>query len=280
MGIFVLAMTGVLAGGAAPICDNDGTADIEITVRNTWQAPYAQQILDLSSQGGILYFRSNLDGKIFSVDPEDGSYIGELAIPDSCRSGFGLAVLGDGLYINCDTSPYIYRNPGSGSWESYANPSGTAGGALSNNPWQWNTIVEGYSWSSDRGIFSFESDGSGSQYYALPDIWGTVTGIAAHEVATLGGGASNPYALVVTSRDQHEFFFFWSAGSSYYKYAQEPCPITVQQSLGLAFDFTRSHFFWSYIGADGEYYVSELEIPVLGALDGATWAEVKSSFAE
>lgn len=280
MGIFVLAMTGLLAGGSAPICGNDGTADIEITVINTWQAPYAQQILDLSSQGGMLVFRSNLDGRIFRADPDNGSYIGELSIPDSCRSGFGLALLPDGFYINCDTSPYIFHNPGSGPWESYPNPAGTPGGALSNNPWEWGTLIEGYSWASDRGVFIFESDGSGSQYYALPDIWGTVSGIAAHEVATLGRGASSPYALVVTSRDQHEFFFFWSTGSSYYKYAQEPCPVAVQQSLGLAFDFTRRTFFWSYIGMDGEYYVSELFMPILGALDVATWAEVKSSFSD
>lgn len=269
----IVSLAAVSAGTAS------ASGEIPITILNTWQAPYAQQILGMSVQGDIYVFRSNLDGKIIRFDPDTGAYIGELAIPTAYRSGLGVALLGDGFYIDCDTSPYIYRNPGSGAWDSFPNPAALAGRGLSNDPSNWTAIVEGYSWAADRGFFSFDSDGSGSEYSSLEGIWGTISGIAAHWVA-VDGQQDQPFAMVVTSSDQHEFLFYWRSGSTYYLYGQEPCPVDVQQSLGLAFAPSRDSFFWSYIGTNGQYYVSELFMPILGDLESTTWGAIKSGFDE
>lgn len=269
--------SGIVTMAAVSAVTASASGEIPITILNTWQAPYAQQILGMSVQGEMYVFRSNLDGKIIRFNPDDGAYIGELAIPTAYRSGFGVALLGDGFYIDCDTSPYIYHNPGAGAWDSFPNPAAVGGRGLSNDPSNWTSIVEGYSWAADRGSFAFEGDGTGSEYSSLEGIWGTISGIAAHWVA-VDGQSDQPYAMVVTSSDQHEFMFYFRNGSSYYLYGQEPCPVEVQQSLGLAFAPYRDSFFWSYIGMNGQYYVSELFMPILGDLESTTWGSLKSGF--
>lgn len=277
MGIFLVLIT-ALAGGDATPAAGSGFYDIDIDVVNTWQAPYAQEILDLSmTDGDQLVFRSNLDGVIFIADPDDGSFIDEVPLPED-ESGFGLAHLGTSYYINSDTTPFIYHSTGSTGWESFPNPAGTSGSGMSNDPDQWNTISEAFS-QADRRIYSFDSDGSGEEFGVLPGVTGTLSGIAAHWVA-VDWLADLPFALVATSFDQHEFFFYFESGGVYYQYGQEPCPVSVLQSLGLAFAPYRSSFFWSYTGLDGEYYVSELSIPVLGELDSATWGAIKGSFQD
>jgi hypothetical protein len=277
MGIFLVLLT-ALAGGDATPATGSGFYDIDIDVVNTWQAPYASEILDLTmtEYGENLLFRSNLDGTIFIADPDDGSLISELIMPEV--SGFGLVHLGSSYYINSDTSPFIYHSTGSTGWESFPNPAGVSGSGMSNDPDQWNTISEACS-QTDRRIYSFDYDGSGEEFGVLPGVTGTLSGIAAHWVAT-DGLADLPYAIIATSFDQHEFFFYFESGGVYYQYGQEPCPVSVLQSLGLAFAPYRSSFFWSYIGLDGEYYVSELFIPVLGELDSATWGAIKGSFQD
>lgn len=276
MNSFLVLLTAVAGGDATPGAGS-GFDYIDIDVLNTWQAPYASEILDLSmTSSGELAFRSDLDMKIFLADPDDGSYIGEILLP-GC-SGFGLACLGSSYYINSDTSPYIFHSTGSTAWESFPNPAMFAGTGMTNDPNVWDTLSEACSQADDR-IYSFDYNGAGEEFGVLPEVTGELSGIAAHWVAT-DGLTELPFALVATCFYQHQFFFFFENGGVYYQYGLEPCPISEQQSLGLAFAPSRSSFFWSYLALDGEYYVSELSIPILGELDSATWGAIKSGFQD
>ncbi len=277
---FFLVFLMATAGGDTTPEAGSGFYDIDIDVVNTWQAPYAQEILDLTmtEYEENLLFRSNLDGAIFIADPDDGSFIDEVPLPEDA-SGFGLACLGSSYYINSDTSPLVYHSTGLTEWESFPNPAGIQGSGMTNDFGGSSIVLTEVSSQADHLIYSFDYDGSGEEFGVLPGITGTLSGIAAHWVA-VDGLADLPYAIIATSFDQHEFFFYSESGGVYYQYGQEPCPVSVQQSLGLAFAPYRSSFFWSYIGLDGEYYVSELFIPVLGELDSATWGAIKGSFQD
>jgi hypothetical protein len=273
-----LAGTGWLGAAAEPMT-------IDIDVLSTWQADYAQEILDLAwgvdyGYEGPLLFRSNQDGMIFMADPEDGSFLGEIALP-SGSSGFGLCwdyYAGENRYfINSDLSPLVFHTDGAGVWDSFPNPAGAGGMGMSVD--FWSTGLAEVCPTSSNLLYTFQGDGTGVADYLIQGITGTMSGLAAHEVAT-SDRLQAPSALVVTCSDQPEFFFLFNNGSLYYLYGQEPCPVTVDQSLGITFAKGRNTFFWSYRGLDGEYYVSELFIPILGTLESATWAAVKAGIRD
>ncbi len=271
----VLAFLASVGTGATGVQDAASPGAIEITVVNTWQAPYAQEILDLSytAWGWNLAFRSSSDGKIFFADPDDGSYQGEVPLPEDC-TGFGLEIYDGSEYFVTNTATGQIQHGLGVTWESFDNPALPGEGALAWSCYGMGpAMAEGVSTSDE--FYVFDLYGGGLTTYVLPGIGGTMSGVAAHEVAVTGQDYS-PFALVVTCSDYPWFYFYLLYGGQYYMVGEEPCPVPVQQSLGIELLPDRGTFFWSYIGTDGEYYVSELEIPVLGALDEATWGSIKA----
>jgi hypothetical protein len=265
--------------GIGGVCSAEDLMTIDIDVLNTWQADYAQEILDLAwvddGYGGPLLFRSNQDGMIFMADPEDGSFLGEIPLPPG-SSGFGLGFddYGRRYFINSDLSPEVFHTDGAGVWDSFPNPAGADGEGMAFDIHTPGWLAEVCPPSGNR-LYSFYNDGTGVASLLIQGITGMISGLATHQVMT-SDRLQAPFALVVTCLDQPEFFFLFNYGSLYSLYGQEPCPVTVDQSLGIAFAASRSTFFWSYRGLDGEYYVSELAIPILGSLESATWASVKT----
>lgn len=274
-------MPWMIVSGLAGICGVSSAEDlmtIDIDVLNTWQADYALEILDIAwvdnGYEGPLLFRSNQDGMIFMADPDDGSFLGEIPLPPG-SSGFGLCFddYGSRYFINSDISPEVFHTDGAGVWDSFPNPAGAGGMGMAVD--FWSTGLAEVCPTSSNLLYTFQGDGTGVADYLIQGITGTMSGLAAHEVAT-SDRLQAPSALVVTCSDQPELFFLFNYGSLYYLYGQEPCPVTVDQSLGITFAKGRNTFFWSYRGLDGEYYVSELFIPILGSLESATWAAVKA----
>jgi WD40 repeat protein len=278
----VLLMIASGLAGIGGVSSAEDLMTIDIDVLNTWQADSAQEILDLAwvhDGDGLLLFRSNQDGMIFMADPEDGSFLGELALP-SGSSGFGLCFddYGSRYFINSDISPLVFHTDGSGVWDSFPNPAGAGGMGMAVD--YWTTGLAEVCPTSSNLLYTFQGDGTRVADYLIQGITGTMSGLAAHEIAT-SDRSQAPYALVVTCSDQPEFFFLvFNDGPVYSMYGQEPCPVTVDQSLGITLAEGRNTFFWSYRGLDGEYYVSELFIPILGNLESATWAAVKAGIQD
>lgn len=269
----------IAAGQSAAIPSNSPTLHIPITVLNTWQAPYASEILDLSyaDWGWPLAFRSSADGKIFFADPDDGSYQGEVPLPAGC-TGFGLEIYNGSEYFVTNTATGKIQHGTGVTWESFDNPATPCDGALVWSCFNMGPEIAEGSGSSSAELYVFGLDGGGIATYTLPGITGTVRGVAAHYVMT-DGCDYPPSALVVTCSDNPVFYFYLLYGVQYVKYGEEPCPVPVQQSLGIEFVPDRQTFFWSYRGTDGEYCVSELQIPILGALDEATWGAIKAGMS-
>ena len=156
----------------------------------------------------------------------------------------------------------IYHSDGSGSWDSIPNPAGTNGAGLDFDVYGSNELCEAGAFSPYR-FYCIDDD----ECYDLPGINGEIGGFMVHQIYTV---SYPPYALVATTRYGHEFFFFHEGYPDGYElYAQEDCPLTVEESLGLVW-FMGDTVYWSYKGTDGKYYISELEIPIFGSVEDGT----------
>ncbi|MCD4847044.1 MAG: T9SS type A sorting domain-containing protein [Candidatus Aegiribacteria sp.] len=239
---------------------------IPINVVQTWQVAYASDIQDVSFDwnSNLLIIRSNGDGKLYLADPYTCEYAGEIDLPSGAE-GFGVGYDNGGYsgryYINSSTSSQIYHSDGSDTWSEFSNPAGTDGAGIDFNAIMMDGILFQASAVSPYQFYSI-NPGSGSyDIYELSGVNGEISGFMVHEVFTL----SAPYALILTTRYGHEFFFYWLYGE-YVQYGQEPCPMPVSESLGLSWSNSGA-VYWSYKGVDQEYYISMLQIPVFGGIE-------------
>ncbi|RKZ09490.1 hypothetical protein DRQ25_06255 [Candidatus Fermentibacteria bacterium] len=245
---------------------------IPIVVEETWQIPYALEIQDIAIDWGTGYLiiRSNADGKLFLANPSNCEYQGEVNLPAG-SDGFGVAASQGMYYINSSTTSMISYSDGSDSWVEFSNPALTDGAGMDFNDNMFPDLCEAAA-SSPYQFYYIEPDGSSYVTYGLPGVNGEISGFMGHQVATL----DLPYALILTTRFGHEFFFYWYMGSSYTQYGQEPCPVTVSESMGLAWS-PDGYVYWSYKGLDDEYYISKLMIPVFGGIEEDPFAEASQT---
>jgi hypothetical protein len=156
----------------------------------------------------------------------------------------------------------IYYSDGSDSWVEFSNPALTDGAGMDFNDNIFPDLSEAAA-SSPYQFYYITPDGSSYDTYGLPGVNGEISGFMGHYVATLD---NPPFALILTTRFGHEFFFYWNSASTYTQYGQEPCPVTVSESMGLAWS-QDGYVYWSYKGLDDEYYISKLMIPVFGGIE-------------
>jgi hypothetical protein len=249
-------------------CDSPFVPDlmeIPIEVLNTYEITYASDMQDICLTETQLAIRSNGDGVIYLANPGDGSYEGEILLPPGLATGFGLAYspyTGE-YFVNSGTEPLIYYSDGSDTWATIPNPAGTDGAGMDIEIYFTDELCEAAA-SSPYRFYCIDE----GQSYGLPGIDGTVSGFMGHEVAALGDYP--PGAAIATTRYGHEFFFYWESSSDYTLYGQEDCPVTVDESLGLAWRFYECTVLWGFEGTDGKYYVSELAIPIFGGIEDET----------
>jgi len=237
-------------------------SEIPITVVNTWQLPYASEISDLGFdwQSQTLIIRSNSDGKLFLADPNNCEYIGEVDLPEG-STGFGVAKVQGEYYINSDTAPFILHSDETGTWAVFSNPAGMAGAGMESC--NYTDMLFEASSTNPYQFYGIEPDGSDFYSCALPGVSSEVSGFTTHDLPTLH---DQPFAVILTTRLDREFFFYLQSGGEYIQYGQEPCPVPVSESLGLTWT-SSLNFYWSYIGTDGQYYISELQIPLFGGIE-------------
>ncbi|MCK5115514.1 MAG: T9SS type A sorting domain-containing protein [Candidatus Aegiribacteria sp.] len=242
---------------------------IPIVVEETWQIPYALEIQDIAIDWGTGYLiiRSNADGKLFLANPGNCEYQGEIALPAG-SDGFGVAASQGMYYINSSTSPMIFYSDGSDTWSEFPNPAATGGAGMDFNDNMFPDLCEAAA-SSPYQFYYITPDGSSYDTYGLPGVNGEISGFMGHLIATLD---FPPSGLIITTRFGHEFFFYHNAGATYTQYGQEPCPVPVSESLGLAWGIN-GYVYWSYKGQDDEYYISRLMIPVFGGIEDDPAAE-------
>jgi len=243
--------------------------EIPIYVEDTREITYASDIQDISLDwySGVLMIRSNGDGRIYLADPDDCSYLDEINLPTGA-DGFGVAFCQGEYYINSSSSNTILHSDGSDSWNELENPAGNGGAGMDfEGGGAFSDLLCEVSANSPYQFHCIETDGTGSESFLLPGVDGEISGFMGHDVMTLSGNP--PFAVILTTRFGHEFYFYWKSGGNYVQYGQEPCPVPVLESLGLAWS-PDNYVYWSYRGVDGKYYISSLAIPVFGDIEEET----------
>lgn len=272
----------VVLSGLPAACPVAEYQDIEIIVTHTWEVPYVTGIQDITYNWdtGQLVLRSNADGKLFLADPWGCAYEGWVSLPEGVTTGSGVAWDPSNTheyYINNGQAPFlILHSDGSDSWSSFPNPDPTGGSALDFDTWfgdGMSDILFQASAAPPWQLYGMETDGSGSSTAALSGVTGVMGGILAHEMTTLHYDEFP--ALIVTTRYDHQFHFFYPSGGVYVQYGLEPCPVPVLESLGLT--MSESLVYWAYKGTDGGYCISTLEIPVFGGVADEASASVQGS---
>ncbi len=262
--LFITLLTCV-AGTNHDVLRPDSYQNIPITVQNIWQIPYATDIQDISLRDQYLVIRSNADRKLYLADKYDCSLLEEIQVP-AFADGFGVAVSSSGpceYYINSWDVPEILCYDSSDTWSSFSNPAGTSGSGMNLNFTGGPELYEA-SAQSPYQFYGIESAGSYC-IYPLSGITGEISGFMPHGLTT--DQVEPPSAAIVATRLGHEFFFYMQSSGSMNLYAQEPCPITVLQSLGLVWDPMDFSVYWSYQGLDSLYYVARLEISIFGDIE-------------
>ena len=260
----ILLFTGVSA--ADPV-------DIPITVLDTWEITYASDIQDISYNWNTdqIALRSNGDGKIYLADPDDLSLQDEFDLPPDME-GFGLNVVFEPpegrYYVNSSAEPLIYHTDNGDNWASFSNPAGTDGSGLDFNYLTGDgELFQGTS-VSPYSFYGMYPDSPDYVIYQLPGVTGEISGLTVHEIMTVTGYP--PYAIITTTRFEHEFLFWQHTPGGYLLWGQEECPVDVSESLGLFWDWQALTVFWSYLGTDDKYYISELQIPIFGGIENNT----------
>lgn len=263
--LFIALLCGVQGTDHAAIGHMD-YPDIPITVLNTWTVPYASDIQGICFAGPYLVIRSSSDGKLYLADPVDCSYQDEILMPPG-ENGFGVAFTSEysgRYYINSTSTASIFYSDGSDSWSSFPNPADVSGAGMNFDLTGGSELFEA-SAISPYQFHGIEPDGSSYDTYSLPGVTDDISGFTPHEMMTLG--EYPPIAIILTTRQGHEFLFYWGYTGSIIQYGQEPCPIPVSESLGLAWSPNDLSVYWSYKGLDDLYYISKLEIPVFGGIE-------------
>lgn len=257
-------------------------SNIPITVLDTHQIDFVSDMQDLCycEEAGKLIVRSNSAGKLYILGgdytPEDS-----VSLPSGI-GGFGVCALyepgGMRFYVHGGGDATIHWCDQGDSWSQFPAPVGSDGMGMDAMPYfgTGDFFYHGVS-ASPCMFYCWDIEDSTYTPYTVPDIPDDMSGFMVHEVMTTGG-EYEPTALITTTRFGHGFYFYlYSGGSGYYLYGQEDCPVTVEESLGLAWNFSSCTVFWGWKGTDGKYYVSELMIPVFGGIEDETAGVTKRS---
>ncbi len=246
------------------------TDDITITVLNTFSCSYAGQImgLDFTSDSSVLVFVSNVDDIMYSCDPDNGNYLGELSLtyaPDPDQFGVCVDDAGN-CYFNDFEMNHMYWWDTS-AWHLMTNPIGDDGRGMD---FDGTRIWETFDCTSKQ-IVSVNTDGSGIQYYDIPELGS----------AEPSGLTTFPYGsdigIMVASYNLHNFYFYSFDGSTLTSLGFVPCPLSCLTSMGLTYSATRDTFFWSWDDTSGDYWITELDIEITGtSLTPATWGSIKT----
>lgn len=159
-------------------------------------------------------------------------------------------------YIN-SLSSQIYYSDGSDSWASF--PQSSLGAGMDFAEWLYPTCIYEVSPFCPYTLCSTDLISHENEYFNMPGT-GFNDEISGLTVGTMVTDEWPPYGIIVTTKNSHEFLFYWYGSSEYDLVEVEDCPIPVEESLGLTRSWDCIKIYWSYRGTDDNYYISLLNI--------------------
>ena len=259
-------------GVSVPVNQN-GTDGYEITVLNTFETPYAYQILGLDYNDGNngLFFVSNADDSMYYCSADDGTELDSWALDPANEFAFGMADGGTFAHVNDFINSDVYFFNGS-VWGTYPNPYNADGRGMDfDGTYVWEAY--GPLYATYGAACAFDQTGVLLGDWNLPGITTQLSGLAVFNTGTDATG------IAVTSYSVHYIWFYEFTGSSMILLGDAQLPISadILQSLGLCYSSERDTYFWSYYDNSSVFHISELQITET-SLEHSTWGNIKTSF--
>ncbi|UCE27016.1 MAG: hypothetical protein JSW52_11815 [Candidatus Coatesbacteria bacterium] len=250
--ISAFALIPVFALGYAA---DDGTSApardrvFDITIINTFQCPYATEIMGLDYVDGenALTFASNLDDALYTCNANNGTYISALTLNYTGNAHpFGVCYDGNGYpHVNEFSGQKVYWTDYA-EWDYYPNPAGNKGSGMDfDGTFIWETY-------STEGVYRFLPGGTNEEYYPANDVGAQMSGLA---VFPFNGNTW----LMLSTHGVYLFYFYEFDGSTLTYIGADDCPLELDQSYGLTYAAERGTFFWSYTIGEEEW-VAELDL--------------------
>ncbi len=259
--------------GVSILSDQNDSDGYEIAVLNTFETPYAYQILGLDYQDGNngLFFISNIDDRMYNCSADDGTQLTSWALDPANDHAFCMADGGAFAHVNDYDNSDIYFFNGM-VWGTYSNPYNIDGRGMDfDGTYIWEAYGELYA--TYGAACAFDQAGTLLGTWNLPGITTQLSGLAVFDTGTAATG------IAVTAYWEHYIWFYEFTGSSMMLLgdAQLPVSANIQMSMGLCYSSERDTYFWSYRDNSSVYHISELQITET-SLEHSTWGNIKTSF--
>jgi len=221
----------------------------DITIINTFQCPYATEIMGLDYINGenALTFASNLDNALYTCNADNGTYISALTLNYTGNPHpFGVCYDGNEYpHINDFSGQKVYWTDYA-EWDYYSNPAGNKGSGMDfDGAFVWETY-------SAEGVYRFLPDDTVEEYYPASEVGAQMSGLA---VFPYNGNTW----LMISTHGVYLFYFYEFNGSTLTYIGTDDCPLEPDQSYGLTYAAERGTFFWSYT-IEEEEWVAELDL--------------------
>ena len=261
---------GDLQGVYSPAVTSPGDIDITLTVLNTTEITYAEQVLgmDYDQYDDVIIFSSRNDGLLFMADPvtlEEVSSMGVAGGNNYCFSPVCTAE--DEFYTNDWVLTFLYHWDGS-YWHGLTNPAGTKGRGMDfDGEYIWQAVE------ADK-LYRFVPGGTMETYHisALPFL---MSGVCVFPYEDDLGILVTIYHLEDTVSDIN-FYAYVFDGDTVELLGSVEIPEDAYKSLGLAYNENRESFYWSYIDKAYIPYIVEFNLGFETSLSQSTWGAIKA----
>ncbi len=258
---------------ASVLADQNGTDDYIISILNTFETPYATQILGLDYNDGYnsLFFISNAEDELYNCSADDGTELNSWALDPVNDHAFGMADGGSFAHVNDFSSSDVYFFNGV-TWGTYPNPYNNDGRGMDfDGTYIWEAF--GAIHATYGAACAFDKTGVLLGAWNLPGITTQLSGLAVFDTGTDATG------IAVTSYSVHYIWFYEFTGSSMILLGSGQLPVSANAyySLGLCYSSERNTYFWSYYDYSMVFHISELQITET-SLERSTWGNIKTSF--
>lgn len=248
-----------------------GKAEVTLTLNNTFQPEgkaLGLYMIELTALCGV----NNAEGRVYGYAPTTGTVSFSMDLdPANASSCFGV-IFGDEF----PGPERFYTNDWNGNDLYYTADWGTS----------WNTVFDP-TFNEGRGMdydgeYLWSTYGYGKIVRFLPETTPFDTLMVPETSGQLSGLTVFPWegdlCVAVTSYYADGIWFYLWDGSELEYLGLGSFPVPAYISYGLAYSEDLQSLFASYEESSGDFWIADMSLEIVAALEQSTWGAVKASF--